>query len=280
MKKMIARFLLSPRFIRLLGKLGIVNFASLIYGALKSENRVALFRNLKYFKTRFKHNNLPIPSSRMRFYVAGTFGIEWFLKLGRLGADTITDVLKDNNLDIDHFEAILDFGCGCGRVTRYWKDLKNVKVFGCDYNPTLLDWCSNNLKFGNFRVNQLDPPLSFDDNQFDFIYALSVFTHLPESTQHAWIEELSRILKPNGYLMITTHGESYLSRLTPNERKCFNNNGLVVSNEEVSGTNFCHTYHSYAFVKEKLASGFSIVSFIPEGAKGNPHQDLYLLSKR
>ena len=280
MRRAIIRFLEKLGVVRLLGKLDLVKPASLVYGAIKNGNRMAVFRNMKYFKTGFKHNNVPIPSFNMRFYVSGSFDIDWFIKIGKLGATTITDVLKQNNLDMDRFDTVLDFGCGCGRVARFWSDLKHVRIFGCDYNPKLLGWCRKNLKFGTFSVNQLDPPLKFDDNQFDFIYALSVFTHLPESSQHAWIKELTRVLKPTGYCLITTHGESYLNALTPEQQQQFRDSGLVVKNETVSGTNYCNAYQSYEFVKEKLAPHFSIVSFIPEGAKGNPHQDLYLLAKK
>lgn len=32
-----------------------------------------------------------------------------------------------------------------------------------------------------------------------------MFTHLPEEMQHSWLKELSRIAKPKGYLLLTTH---------------------------------------------------------------------------
>ncbi len=279
MRRKIIRFLEKLGVIRLLGKLNLVKPASLIYGAIKNNNLSAISNNMKYFKTGFKHNGLPIPPFSMRFYVSGSFDIDWFMKIGKEGADAITDVLKENNVDIDQFDDVLDFGCGCGRVFRHWSELKHAKVHGCDYNPDLLGWCRDNLKYGDFKINQLDPPLPFEDNQFDFIYALSVFTHLPEDTQFAWIAEWTRVLRPNGYILFTLHGESYLEALTPEEQQQFKEVGLVLKNEEISGTNYCNAYHRYEYVKEKLVPGFTIVSFIPEGARGNPHQDLYLLKK-
>jgi ubiquinone/menaquinone biosynthesis C-methylase UbiE len=65
-------------------------------------------------------------------------------------------------------------------------------------------------RFAQFEVNGLAPPLAYEANHFDFIYALSVFTHLPESLQTAWMSELARVLKPGGYLLMTTHRECYL----------------------------------------------------------------------
>ena len=50
---------------------------------------------------------------------------------------------------------------------------------------------------------------------------------------------------------------------------------LVVRNESKAGTNACLAYHTFAYVKEKLAKGFEVIEFI-EGAGA---QDFYLLKK-
>ena len=73
--------------------------------------------------------------------------------------------------------SILDFGCGCGRVVRWWRDLP-AEIHGSDFNPTLVRWCRENLPFGVFEVNRPEPPLPYPDDSFDLVYALSVLTHL------------------------------------------------------------------------------------------------------
>ena len=74
--------------------------------------------------------------------------------------------------------AILDFGCGVGRVTRHFRSTCQAQLFGTDINESLINWCQQNLKFGQFQVNPLTGKLAYEDQQFDMIYALSVFTHL------------------------------------------------------------------------------------------------------
>ena len=39
------------------------------------------------------------------------------------------------------------------------------------------------------------PPLPFPDRFFDFVYSISIFTHLPEAMQFAWLEDINRVLK-------------------------------------------------------------------------------------
>jgi predicted SAM-dependent methyltransferase len=45
-----------------------------------------------------------------------------------------------------------------------------------------------------------------EDESFDFVYAQSVFTHIPLELQKPWIMELRRILRPEGMLICNVIG--------------------------------------------------------------------------
>lgn len=209
-------------------------------------------------------DGLPIPPSKLMFLVGGDTSVSAFLEIGQTFAQTIRDVLAKHGAEIRNFQAILDFGCGCGRVIRHWKSLvPQVKVYGTDYNPTLIKWCRQNLLFAQFELNQFYPPLRYPDGYFDLVYAVSVFTHLPEDLQILWIDEITRVLKPGGYLLISTHGESYVSTLMPRERIAFASGQLVVRYESVAGTNLCATFHPEQYVRKTLARRLLTLDFIP-----------------
>ena len=214
-------------------------------------------------------------------HLAGTGGsdIGAFLNSTYQAADSIRWILEKNGLDIAQFHALLDFGCGCGRVIRRWQALTGVEIHGVDYNPDLIEWCRAHLTFAHFQVNLLEPPLAYADSSFDFIYALSVFTHLPEELQQAWMAELTRVLRPGGYLLLSLHGDYYLPQLTSAERERYHDGKWVVKYEQVAGTNLCAAFCSSAYVKQSLARGVEVIDFVPQGATGNPHQDAYLLRK-
>ena len=76
---------------------------------------------------------------------------------------------------------ILDFGCGWGRIIRYFiKDLPPSNLWGCDPVPEMITLCKAQNKWANFELINSDPPTSFQDNTFDMIYSFSVFSHLSE----------------------------------------------------------------------------------------------------
>jgi SAM-dependent methyltransferase len=259
--------------------LGLAGPAARVLRALSSSNpRVALAN--AGFRRMGAPDGLPLPPPDLLFRVAGTTNISWFLEGGARAAQTVRDAIELRGVAIDDLGAILDFGCGCGRVIRHWHDLHRARVFGTDYSPRLVEWCRQNLPFADVGVNQLTPPLSYKPAEFDLVYAFSVFTHLTEELQLPWMSELARVVKPGGHILLSTHGESYSGRLNGVERRRFYGGALVVKNDlNAPGSNTCSAYHPFAYVRDHLAIGLELVEFQPRGARGNPHQDLYVLHK-
>ena len=225
-------------------------------------------------------DGLPVPPPRLIVRVAGTPDAEWFLRGGRLAAGSIRAALWRQGRKIEDLGAILDFGCGCGRVTRNWMALHDTDVFGSDMNEAAVEWCRLNLPFATFETNGLAPPWVFDTAEFDLVYALSVFTHLPEELQLLWMRELERVLRPGALLVLSTHGEHYLPRLASDERERFRAGEVVVRWDQVAGTNLCTTFHPPSYVRERLGAGWEPLDYVAEGARGNPHQDLFVLRRR
>lgn len=226
----------------------------------------------------YEDDGLPVPPPRLLFLVTNECDPEWYFESGRAAADSLVDLLRTNGLAIAEQGPILDFGCGCGRVTRRWRDL-GAEVHGTDVNKRLVDWCGKALPFARFQANGQRPPLGYSDGQFGLVYALSVFTHLPTELEASWLAELRRILRPGGHLVLSTHGSAYFDRLAERERVMFRSGQTVVRRGGSAGSNWCTSFHPEQAVRERLARGLEVVEFVPRGARGNPVQDLTLLRK-
>jgi SAM-dependent methyltransferase len=109
---------------------------------------------------------------------------------------------------------ILDFGCGAGRSIRHLRGLvRNGEIWGCDIDPACIAWCSEHLGPSiSFVASGSDPPLPFEQEKFDLVYALSVFTHI-DRLWASWLLELHRILAPGGFLVATIMSEGMSQRV-------------------------------------------------------------------
>jgi SAM-dependent methyltransferase len=221
----------------------------------------------------------PLPPSNLIFLVTGSESPQWFLDSGRSSSEAIREILAKQDLKIEQFSSVLDFGCGVGRIMRHWSATRGPRWHGTDYNPQLIEWCREHLKFAQFNINTLSGKLPYEDETFEFIYAYSVFTHLNETLQFFWINELSRVLKPGGYIYFTTHGDFYVKGLTPEEREQFQRGQPVVREQQESGSNFCAVFHPPSYVHETIAKGFVVVDFIPGNDQGRSAHDVHLIKK-
>jgi SAM-dependent methyltransferase len=221
-----------------------------------------------------------VPPARLRAQVGPLHADPaFFLESGRQQAELIERVLAENDAALEELGALLDFGCGCGRVLRHWAALPSTRVHGCDIDERMIAWCRENLPFAEVAVNSSSPPLPYVADTFGLVYAFSVFTHLTEEAQHAWMAECRRVLEPGGFLLISTLGEHYasLDRLAPSELDAFRSGQLVVLYEGASGRSLCSAYHPVEYVRTRLAAQYELVSFMPAADDGR--HDLYLLRK-
>lgn len=107
----------------------------------------------------------------------------------------------------------LDLGCGLGDLTAILGNYYN-KVIGTDLSITALQYAvkyHKNSRSAFLPANACEQP--FKNNTFDFVLLSEVIEHiLPEESQGA-INEIFRILKPGGKVLITTQNKMELRRL-------------------------------------------------------------------
>jgi SAM-dependent methyltransferase len=149
-----------------------------------------------------------LPPSELREKV-GAREQEEFLWTGLVDLATIFETYKHHSDAANTTDPVTvrDFGCGCGRLLRFLQNSpRSWSAVGTDVNRALVGWCHQHLGATPVRVNGITPPLEYSDGTFCVVYSVSIFTHLNEEAAKAWLNELGRILRPGGLLIITTHG--------------------------------------------------------------------------
>jgi SAM-dependent methyltransferase len=177
---------------------------------------------------------------------------------------------------------VLDWGCGPGRIIRHMPGIlgKGNSYYGTDYNQKTIDWCRKNLPGIDFNKNTLEATLPYDDNSFDFIYGISVFTHLSEEKHFEWAAELFRILKPDGILFVTTQGRNFVCKLTSPEKEVFEEGAVVIRAKVKEGHRTFSAFQPARFM-QKLFEKSEILDHIeekPDPGKGIP-QDIWIIKK-
>jgi SAM-dependent methyltransferase len=106
---------------------------------------------------------------------------------------------------------ILDFGCGWGRIIRFFlKDIEPSRLLGVDPVEEMVALCKEQNRWCGFERIPNVPPSHLKANTFEWIYSFSVFSHLSEEMHKKLLAELSRLLKPGGLLVVTTCGREFI----------------------------------------------------------------------
>ncbi len=152
-----------------------------------------------------------MPDDKWQFQTVGVVG-DAALQMGLNSSRAFKQIYEGLAGDFSECSSVLDFGCGWGRVIRFFlKDIAPSKLFGIDVVKQNIEFCQESFKWGHFFQNNPFPSTSFSDEKFQLIYALSVFSHLLEDAHLKWLEEFSRILKPGGVFIATTWGREFIT---------------------------------------------------------------------
>ena len=185
-----------------------------------------------------------------------------FVKSGLADAQTLDRFAAEGGVPFAEARNILDLGCGCGRVIRNLSAMTKAALYGSDFNSSLIKWCAEHLE-GDYRVNQLNPPLDYQAGHFDVVYLLSVFTHLRIETQRDWLKELARIVRPGGVALVTFHDEIHAGMPDEDTVKAeLSAQGHYIYNDMAEGSNLIATFQTTEMTKALFAKEFDIVRIV------------------
>lgn len=215
---------------------------------------------------------LPLPPALLRYRVSESLSTEMFLRVGRGCALHIDQQVRAMGASLCDAGRVLDFGCGCGRTLRWLTETcPGTNFYGADVDADMIAWCRENLKGSTFVRNTPAPPLPFQAGYFDIVYCFSVFTHLDEPMQDLWLAELKRVLKPQGVIILSVHGERAANELDERGAETFRRSGFIHQRsrklEGIVPEWYNTSWHSQAYITGRLERFFTDVRYtvVPDG---------------
>jgi ubiquinone/menaquinone biosynthesis C-methylase UbiE len=231
----------------------------------------------------FNHS-YPTPPERLISRVHGSSDSQTFQKVGKRIALDICRY-SASIVDFNRPLGILDFGTGCGRILAPMMSLANQARFtATDIDPEAITWCKEHYTCSSdggrvqFSINADLPPLALSKDSFDFVYAISVFTHLPRDMGQAWLGELARIIRPDGVLAISVANDRLIrSHLNSEERARLDKEGFYYhpyGSTDGLPEYYQAAWHTREYIERRWTEHFQIIKYIPWGIAD--HQDLIL----
>lgn len=147
----------------------------------------------------------PLPPEHLIKRAGGDANVSTYLRTGHLMARSIDELLHSRTIAVKENARVLDFGCGSGRLAA-WLRLKYLRweLHGTDRHAESVAWAQSNLEdIGRFACNLDVPPLPYWDGFFDLVIAFFVFTQPDDELQSEWFEELVRVTRPGGHLIVS-----------------------------------------------------------------------------
>jgi SAM-dependent methyltransferase len=236
------------------------------YGLTHSQ----IARNAFYYYDPRKERKMP--DTKNIYRVIGSKNIEGFLFSGATAFLRISNYLEDHiGRPLSSFSSVLDWGCGAGRLTRYLTLENDCSITGADIDKVNIDWCKLAIENAEFEHIGLRPKTKFADNSFDLIIGISVFTHLREPDQNAWLRELKRIVKPDGIIMVSYHGPTVMGLVKAKEPllQKIENDGFCITGENRQIDNldednyYVNVSHSQWYIEKMWGQYLEILDIVP-----------------
>ena len=245
----------------------------------------------------FRKKNSLVPPKGLIFTGSGNYletgetFLSYFIKYGQITPES----------------AILDIGSGIGRMAVPFTDFLSKKgsYEGFDIVKKGVDWCTKNISSGfpnfNFKLIPLkndlynhstnekaaDLKFPYKDEQFDFAFLTSVFTHMMPDAIDNYLTEIHRVLKKDKI------GFATFFILDEKSKKAMS---------EMGRKNFPHDFGNYALMDKKVkeanvayqkkylfdllkSHNFEITNFFRgnwsgiESGELNEHQDIIIIKK-
>ena len=142
---------------------------------------------------------------------------------------------------------VLEFAAGFGRFTRHLVKVLPGRVTCSDVMPGSIEFLREQFGVDSFASSH-DPAIVVQSGQYDLVFVLSMFTHLPTHMWGPWLRALKRMVKPGGLLLFSVHNEEVAREI-----------GVVF---DAQGTHFISSSESPSIDTQTYGTTFTTRKFV------------------
>jgi SAM-dependent methyltransferase len=212
--------------------------------------------------------------------------ISSYAERGRNVIALIEETLDVAGRSLEDIGRWLDFGCGYGRILRFLLErVPPERVSASDVIAEGVEFCRS--EFDVTALHSERELAAVRLGSFDFLYAISVITHLNERNSIEFLRLVGESLAEGGIAMFTTHGQwslehpelygvEYEARRAEIEA-AVRQYGIAYHRYPYAPDDYGMTWHSREFIEARMAelhrAELVPLLFKPHGLDG--HQDVY-----
>ncbi len=161
-------------------------------------------RRIEGVPGRVHRNDLMLP-------IVDESAVASYVRVGQQAADVIEEAVELAARS-DQIRDVLDLGCGHGRVLRFLRErLGAATITACDLDPEAVAFCASELGAHPLQGSEDFEGIGFAE--YDLVWMGSLVTHLPNERWRQLATVLGRVLRPEGVLVFSSHGEQALHEL-------------------------------------------------------------------
>jgi 2-polyprenyl-3-methyl-5-hydroxy-6-metoxy-1,4-benzoquinol methylase len=180
-----------------------------ILGSFPDITDPAAQARLKELEQEFKISTALHPDDYMfRFHYNFGHGVDLYFRSGYEDAHHISWTIKEVLPNVSQ-PKVLEFASGYGRVSRHLQNaLPGMDLTMCDVHSGAVEFARESLGIKSAKSEPLPSKFRLDANSYDFVFALSFFSHIRDEIFADWLLKLYSLVRPGGMLMFSTHGET------------------------------------------------------------------------
>jgi len=211
-------------------------------------------------------------------------------------ADLVADGFAAAGAPLEPGMRCLDFGCSSGRAVRVLAAAHpDCEWHGWDPIEDAIEWAQEHVEGVAFIRSPEAPPLSYEDGSFDRVFAISIWSHYSAPAAIAWLDEMHRIIKPGGALLLTTHGLNTVAHDHGTHRRSeaqlrevraglygeghwFQNEFGAAGDHGVANADWGTAFLTPEWLLARIVPDWRLGAFAPGRVEAN--QDMYVLHRR